>query len=91
MKHDLSKLHPIHRELYQQFQESQHTPDVSDELYNFYVELNQEVPDIIGKQEKNMTKEQKVRYKAMAKKYEKGITMVASYNPNAVRDFSKEK
>lgn len=41
--------------------------DACDALYNFYLNLNQTIPDIIGKQPEDMTKSQKVRLKAKEK------------------------
>lgn len=73
MKHDISKLHPIHQKNFQELL-SLNLPDGGtvpeaklDELYDFYLDLNETVPDIIGKHEKDMTKAQKARYKAKAK------------------------
>lgn len=71
MKHDLSKLHPIHQDLYKQFQESEYTPNVPDELYEYWLDLNNTVPDIIGKHEHEMTTGQKKRYQAKLKETEK--------------------
>jgi len=68
MKHDISKLHPIHQKTYKEFVESDYTPnEVPDELYELWLDLNQTVPDIIGKQEEEMTKSQKARFKAKIK------------------------
>ena len=61
MKHDLTKLHPIHQQRYKEFQESPLTPDVLDELYLTWLDLNKTVPDIIGKQENELTNKQKER------------------------------
>lgn len=69
--HDISKLHPIHQQTYKEFVESKHTPnEVPDELYELWLDLNETVPDIIGKQEDEMTKEQKKRYEAKVKETE---------------------
>lgn len=68
MKHDLSKLHPIHKKMYMEFVTSEYTPnEVPNELYEYYLDLNETVPDIIGKHEKDMTKSQKIRFKAKVK------------------------
>lgn len=41
MRHDISKLHPIHQQMYKDFVASEYTPDkVSDELYNTYLALS---------------------------------------------------
>ena len=70
MEYDLSKLHPIHQESMKQHVVTLRgfkTPDgrlATDVLYEQYLDLNETVPDIIGKQEKNMTKGQKTRFKA---------------------------
>ena len=41
MKHDLSKLHPIHQKTYQEFVSSEFTPnEVPDELYNVWLTLS---------------------------------------------------
>ena len=75
MNHDLSKLHPIHQQAYNEFVRSRHTPDiVPDELYAVWLDLNETVPDIIGKQQADMSKAQKVRYEAKALEFEKPIT-----------------
>jgi hypothetical protein len=79
MKHDISKLHPIHQKTYREFVESTFTPnEVPDELYNLWLDLNETVPDIIGKQEKDMTKDQKKRFKDKVKETEskRDITVV---------------
>jgi len=59
MKHDLSKLHPIHREAYLGF-----AFGVTDELYDFWLGLNESIPDLIGKDPKTMTKANKERLQA---------------------------
>lgn len=62
---DLSKLHPIHQEAYAQAATSPHVPpEALAKLYEVYLDLNETVPDIIGKQEDDMTKSQKRRYAA---------------------------
>ena len=44
------------------------TPNkVPDQLYDFYLHLNETIPDIIGKQEHEMTKSQKTRFHAKLK------------------------
>lgn len=44
MKHDISKLHPIHQRAYQEFVSSEYTPnEVPDELYNVWLTLS-EIP-----------------------------------------------
>ncbi len=69
--HDISKLHPIHQKTYKEFVESKFTPnEVPDELYEYWLDLNETVPDIIGKHEHEMTKEQKTRFKAKEKEIE---------------------
>jgi len=71
MKHDISKLHPIHQKTYKEFVESVYTPnEVPDELYDYWLDLNETVPDIIGKQEDEMTKAQKKRYHAKVQELE---------------------
>lgn len=41
MKHDITKLHPIHQKMYLEFVSSEFTPnEVPDELYNVYLELS---------------------------------------------------
>lgn len=41
MKHDISKLHPIHQKMYQEFISSEFTPnEVPDELYKVWLELS---------------------------------------------------
>ena len=65
MEHDITKLHPIHQKAYQEFISSEYTPnEVPDELYEVWLDLNKTVPDIIGKQEEDMTSKQKARYEA---------------------------
>lgn len=77
MKHDISKLHPIHQKTYREFVESTFTPnEVPDELYNLWLDLNETVPDIIGKQEHEMTKSQKKRFKDKAKEIQDKQTVV---------------
>ena len=45
MKHDISKLHPIHQKAYQEFVSSEYTPnEVPDELYNVWLTLS-EIPE----------------------------------------------
>lgn len=45
MKHDISKLHPIHQRAYQEFVSSEYTPnEVPDELYNVWLTLS-EIPE----------------------------------------------
>lgn len=45
MKHDISKLHPIHQKSYQEFVSSEYTPnEVPDELYNVWLTLS-EIPE----------------------------------------------
>lgn len=88
--HDLSKLHPIHKKAYEEFQKSEYTPDVPDALYEMYVELNKKIPDIIGVQEKDMTKEQKQRYEEMKQKFDKPVAAPMTNNPNAVKEFEGE-
>lgn len=62
---DFTKLHPIHQE---QMEESVACglipPEGIQKLYDFYLDLNETVPDIIGKQEEDMTKKQLARYEA---------------------------
>lgn len=62
---DFTKLHPIHQE---QMEESVACglipPEGIQKLYDFYLDLNETVPDIIGKQEEDMTKSQKTRFDA---------------------------
>ena len=44
MKHDISKLDPIHQKAYQEFVSSEYTPnEVPDELYNVWLTLS-EIP-----------------------------------------------
>lgn len=44
MKHEISKLHPIHQKSYQEFVSSEYTPnEVPDELYNVWLTLS-EIP-----------------------------------------------
>ena len=44
MKHDITKLHPIHQKAYQEFVSSEYTPnEVPDELYNVWLTLS-EIP-----------------------------------------------
>jgi hypothetical protein len=41
MKHDISKLHPIHQRMYKEFVSSEYTPnEVPDELYEAYLKLS---------------------------------------------------
>lgn len=41
MKHDISKLHPIHQKAYKEFVSSEYTPnEVPDELYEAYLKLS---------------------------------------------------
>ncbi len=41
MKHDISKLDPIHQKMYQEFISSEFTPnEVPDELYDTYLKLS---------------------------------------------------
>lgn len=41
MKHDISKLHPIHQKAYREFISSEFTPnEVPDELYKVWLELS---------------------------------------------------
>lgn len=41
MKHDISKLDPIHQKMYQEFISSEFTPnEVPDELYDVYLKLS---------------------------------------------------
>lgn len=52
MKHEISKLHPIHQKMYQEFVSSPFTPnEVPDELYNTYLELSKIPKKDWGKQE----------------------------------------
>lgn len=52
MKHDISKLHPIHQQAYQEFVSSEFTPnEVPDELYNAYLKLSKIPKKDWGKQE----------------------------------------
>lgn len=45
MKHEISKLHPIHQKSYQEFVSSEYTPnEVPDELYNVWLTLS-EIPE----------------------------------------------
>lgn len=45
MKHDISKLHPIHQKTYQEFVSSEFTPnEVPDELYNVWLTLS-DIPE----------------------------------------------
>lgn len=40
MKHDITKLKPIHQKMYQEFVSSEYTPnEVPDELYKVWLEL----------------------------------------------------
>ena len=40
MKHDITKLHPIHQRMYHEFVSSEYTPnEVPDELYNVWLTL----------------------------------------------------
>lgn len=89
MKHDLSKLHPKQQELYEAFQTDGNLPDVSDELYSFYLDLSTDIPDLIDMQESDMTKQQKARYKDFLKKHDKPVNITQWHNPNAVRKFKK--
>lgn len=51
MKHDITKLDPIHQKMYQEFISSEYTPDrVPDELYNVYLELSKIPKKDWGKQ-----------------------------------------
>lgn len=77
MEYDLSKLHPIHRKSFNEFINSEfkdaRTSDGRfgrDVLYEQYLDLNQTVPDIIGKHEHQMTKAQKLKYRAKVKDIE---------------------
>ena len=41
MKHDITKLDPIHQKMYKEFVSSEYTPnEVPDELYQAYLELS---------------------------------------------------
>lgn len=70
MDYDLSKLHPIHQETMKQHMitlRGLRTPDgrlATDVAYEKYLDLNKTVPDIIGKQEDELTKSQLERYEA---------------------------
>lgn len=70
--YDLSKLHPIHQKSMKQHLvtlRGLRTPDgrlATDVAYEKYLDLNQTVPDIIGKHEHQMTKAQKTKYRAKA-------------------------
>lgn len=45
MKHDITKLDPIHQKSYQEFVSSEYTPnEVPDELYNVWLTLS-EIPE----------------------------------------------
>lgn len=45
MEHDITKLKPIHQQMYQQFVSSEYTPNkVPDELYNVWLKLA-EIPE----------------------------------------------
>lgn len=71
--YDLTKLHEIHQESMKQHMvtlKGVRTPDgrlATDVLYEKYLDLNETVPDIIGKHEHQMTKAQKTRFKAKVK------------------------
>lgn len=52
MKHDISKLDPIHQQMYKEFVSSEFTPnEVPDELYNAYLKLSKIPKKDWGKQE----------------------------------------
>ncbi len=76
MEYDLSKLHPIHQEAMKQHLvtlQGFRTPDgrlATDVAYETYLNLNQRVPDIIGKDESEMTKKQKTRIEAIVAELE---------------------
>lgn len=69
MNYDLSKLHPIHREAIKQHMATLatvRTPSgrlACDVLYEQYLDLNQTVPDIIGKHQHELNNSQKNRLK----------------------------
>lgn len=49
--HDISKLHPIHQKIYQEFVSSEHTPnEVPDELYEYWLSVADAVDDENTKQ-----------------------------------------
>lgn len=51
MKHDISKLDPIHQQMYKEFVSSEFTPnEVPDELYNAYLKLSKIPKKDWGKQ-----------------------------------------
>lgn len=63
MGHDLSKLHPVMRQHYEDFLRSDFTPNaVPDELYEFYLDVSTNGADLIGKRVDKMTKPQKKRF-----------------------------
>lgn len=50
-KHDITKLHPIHQKMYQEFISSEYTPnEVPDELYDTYLKLSKIPKKDWGKQ-----------------------------------------
>lgn len=52
MKHDITKLDPIHQKMYKEFVSSEFTPnEVPDELYNAYLKLSKIPKKDWGKQE----------------------------------------
>lgn len=63
MIHDLDKLHPTQRKLYEEFVTSDYTPNkVPDELYLHYLDVSENYADLIGKRPEKMTKKQKQRF-----------------------------
>jgi len=51
VSHDISKLNPIHQQMYKEFISSPYTPnEVPDELYNVYLKLSKIAKKDWGKQ-----------------------------------------
>lgn len=63
MIHDLDKLHPTQRLLYEQFVAEPKLPnEVPDELYLHYLDVSENYVDLIGKRPEKMTKKQRQRF-----------------------------
>lgn len=69
MQHDLSKLHPTQRKLYEAFIAEPRLPNVvPDALYEHYLDVSENYKDLIGKDPAKMTKSQKTRFKRKLEK-----------------------
>lgn len=77
--YDLTKIHPDHRSVFESLTPDAYiTQEVIDKLYLVYVELNSIPKKDWGKQEHEMTKDQKKRFKAKLKETQekRNITVV---------------